>query len=74
MLLRSEDLIGLKRGLLSTGSRSFKDLSQEVTREPGDITEIQCRQKFCVNFILEKNSHGKIPASIRTAIREKVRK
>lgn len=57
MLLRSEDLIGLRRGLLSTGSRSFKDLSQEVTREPGDITEIQCRQKFCVNFIKEKNSH-----------------
>lgn len=74
MLLRSEGLVGLKRGLLSTGSRSFKDLLQEVTREPGDITEIQCRQKFCANFILEKNNHGKKPVSIRPAMREKVRK
>lgn len=60
---------------MSTGGRMviFRFITG-YQRSPVTSLKFRHSQKFCVNFILQKNIHGKIAVSIRPASREKVRK
>lgn len=62
--------------MTSTGGRmvNFRFITGGYQRSPVTSLKFRHSQKFCVNFILQKNSHGKIAVSIRPASREKVRK